>query len=160
MKCSVSTQEIELIVQPMTINNLDAVLSNEMEAYSHPWSKGIFLDCLHSGYHCNVLYTQEKAVGHSVLMTVVDEAHLLNITIAPCFQGQGLGCYLLDSLIEHAKHLNATTMFLEVRESNHTAIALYQRAGFNEVGIRKNYYPLAKGRENAVLMALPLTSGG
>ncbi|MBU2714110.1 ribosomal protein S18-alanine N-acetyltransferase [Zooshikella sp. WH53] len=141
----------------MTIDNLDAVLGNETEAYSHPWTKGIFLDCLQSGYHCNVLYIQQKVVGHSVLMSVADEAHLLNITIAPCFQRQGLGHYLLNILIARAKHLNATMMFLEVRESNYAAITLYQRAGFNEVGIRKDYYPLAKGRENAVLMALPLT---
>ncbi|MGI0117083.1 ribosomal protein S18-alanine N-acetyltransferase [Zooshikella sp. RANM57] len=154
-----SKQEIELVVQPMTMDNLDAVLGNETAAYSHPWTRGIFLDCLQSGYHCNVLYSQEKIIGHSVLMTVVDEAHLLNITIAPCFQGRGLGRYLLDILINHAKHLNATTMFLEVRESNNVAITLYQRVGFNEVGIRKDYYPLMKGRENAVLMALPLTTG-
>jgi ribosomal-protein-alanine N-acetyltransferase len=85
----------------------------------------------------------------------VGEAHILNISVHPEEQGQGIGRKMMENLIEKAKW-EAETMFLEVRPSNPGAIALYQKLGFNEVGLRKGYYPAEHGREDAIMLALEL----
>lgn len=99
------------------------------------------------------LLDEQKLVGFALISQVVDESELLDIAIAPQCQGRGWGELLLDFAIEH---LNSTIrgMFLEVRASNHSAIALYEKRGFAEVGLRRNYYPTAKGSEDAILMVL------
>jgi len=89
-------------------------------------------------------------------MLVLDEAHLLNLSIARTYQKQGLGRLLLEHMIAIARRQNAANMFLEVRPSNISAIALYENIGFNEMAIRRGYYPAHNGREDAVLMGLAL----
>jgi len=74
--------------------------------------------------------------------------------VEPTQQKQGIGKVLLDDVLVNSQQKKASTIFLEVRESNQRAIQLYQVAGFNEIGLRKNYYPTANGKENAVIMAL------
>jgi ribosomal-protein-alanine N-acetyltransferase len=96
----------------------------------------------------------EKIVGFAVVQFVVDEASLLNIAVEPTQQKQGIGRLLLDEVLAQASAKKATTVFLEVRASNQRAIQMYQQAGFNEMGLRKNYYPSANGKEHAVMMAL------
>ena len=93
-------------------------------------------------------------VGFAVVQFVLDEASLLNIAVDPQLQKQGIGRILLDEVIHRAMVKQATTVFLEVRASNRRAITLYQMAGFNEMGLRKNYYPTSHGKEDAVMMAL------
>jgi ribosomal-protein-alanine N-acetyltransferase len=95
-------------------------------------------------------------MGYAIMMMVLDEAHLLNVSIAKKFQGRGLGSSLLDYLIEVARGHGGQTMFLEVRPSNKAAIGLYEKFGFNEFSVRKGYYPAANGREDAILMGLAL----
>jgi len=90
------------------------------------------------------------------MMMVLDEAHLLNLSIAKAYQKQGLGRLLLEHMITIAKKHHAANMFLEVRPSNISAIALYENIGFNEMAIRRGYYPAHNGREDAVLMGLAL----
>ena len=85
----------------------------------------------------------------------VGEAHILNISVAPNEQGQGIGRRMLEHLIELATG-KAETIFLEVRPSNVGAIALYEKMGFNEIGVRKGYYPATNGREDAIMLALEL----
>ena len=94
--------------------------------------------------------------GHSVLSEVAGEAELLNISVDSKYQGMGLGRELLRYMLRKAAELNAQRVFLEVRESNSVAQSLYSSEGFNEVGLRAAYYPAAKGREDAVIMALEL----
>ncbi len=97
-------------------------------------SQRIFLDCLKHGYS-GWLYEQDgKLVGYAMMMFVLDEMHLLNICIRPDGQGKGLGSRLLKTLERIARSANAETCFLEVRQSNFSAIRLYLNAGFNEVG--------------------------
>jgi ribosomal protein S18 acetylase RimI-like enzyme len=79
-----------------------------------------------------------------VVQFVVDEASLLNIAVEPTQQKQGIGRLLLDEVLAQASAKKATTVFLEVRASNQRAIQMYQQAGFNEMGLRKNYYPSAQ----------------
>lgn len=140
----------------MTEDDLDAVMEIEPHIYSHPWSRGNFSDSLKSGYPAWVLLHDAKIIGYALMMMVLDEAHLLNLSIAKLYQKQGLGRLLLEHMIEIAKNQGATDMFLEVRPSNISAIALYENIGFNEMAIRRGYYPAHNGREDAVLMGLAL----
>ncbi|MBA1204615.1 ribosomal protein S18-alanine N-acetyltransferase [Pseudomonas capeferrum] len=141
--------------RPMTEADLDAVLKIEYAAFSHPWTRGIFLDGLKS-YEIWLMFEGEQQVGHGVINVIIDEAHLLNITVKPESQGQGLGLRLLEHLMSRAYALNGRECFLEVRASNQSAYRLYERYGFNEVGRRRDYYPMAGGREDALVMACTL----
>ncbi len=142
--------------RPMNVNDLDAVMAIEPHIYSHPWTRGNFSDSLNSGYSAWVLEKDNEMIGYALLMMVMDEAHLLNLSIAKAYQKRGLGRYLLDHMQQIARNHHALNMFLEVRTSNVSAIALYENVGFNEMAIRRNYYPATSGREDAVLMGLAL----
>lgn len=143
----------EPVFRLMVEEDVEAVLKVEFAAFSHPWTRGIFLDCVKSGYECWMMYLGNQQVGHGVLSAAGDEAHLLNLTVKPESQSNGLGGKLLEHLLERARSRGATTVFLEVRESNHPAIRLYDRCGFNEIGRRRDYYPAVGGREDALVMA-------
>lgn len=142
--------------RPMTPDDLDVIMEIEPLIYSHPWSRGNFSDSLASGYSAWVLLDGAKIIGYALMMMVLDEAHLLNLSIARAYQKQGLGRLLLEHMIFIAKRHDAVNMFLEVRPSNISAIALYENIGFNEMAIRRGYYPAHNGREDAVLMGLAL----
>lgn len=142
--------------RPMVESDLDAIMEIEPHIYSHPWSRGNFSDSLVSGYSAWVLLDGVKIIGYALMMMVLDEAHLLNLSVAKAYQKQGLGRLLLEHMIAIAKKHAAANMFLEVRPSNISAIALYENIGFNEMAIRRGYYPAHNGREDAVLMGLAL----
>lgn len=143
--------------RPMTVADLDAVMAIEARAYSHPWSRGNFVDSLAAGYVAEVLEcTQDGLRAYLVAMEGPDELHLLNLTVHPESQGQGLARTLLNALQAHGRARELRTLWLEVRESNHRARALYRQGGFAEVGRRRGYYPAAVRREDAVVMSLPL----
>jgi len=140
----------------MTVRDLDAVVAVEQRAYSHPWTRGNFTDSLAAGYLAEVWRLDEAMLGYFIAMPGVDELHLLNITVVPEQQGQGHGRAMMAALQAHALHIGAAALWLEVRESNHRARALYRRLGFAEVGLRRGYYPAALHREDAVVMSLVL----
>lgn len=147
----------EVCLELLTLNRIDTVLEVEQRAYSHPWTRGNFTDALASGYQVQLLMGGEQLLGYFVAMPGVDEAHLLNITVAPQFQGQGWARVLLDALALWARGQGAQWLWLEVRVSNVRARHVYERGGFRHVGVRKRYYPAAGGeREDAVVMSLPL----
>lgn len=149
-----------LRLAPMTDAWLDAVCAIEKAAYTHPWSRGNFTDSLVAGYHASVLLQDQALRGYYVLMKGLDEAHLLNITVDPEHQGQGLARLMLDDLTGWSAHQGAQWLWLEVRTSNARARRMYERYGFKEVGVRRNYYPLtAFKREDAVVMSQPLAAG-
>lgn len=143
---------------PMQVAQIDAVMAIEVSAYSFPWSRGNFIDSLAAGYPSHVLLGDDGALlGYFVAMAGVDEMHLLNITVAPAVQGRGHARTLLEALIELARAQPAHELWLEVRESNPKARAMYAHFGFAEVGKRKGYYPAALNRrEDAVVMSLSL----
>ena len=149
----------EARLEPMTVDQVDAVVAIEQQAYSHPWTRGNFIDSLHAGYHCQVLAggEPETLLGYFVAMQGVDEVHLLNITVAPAYQRQGWAPLMLDALAGWARGQRAQWLWLEVRVSNQRAYAVYLRHGFRRVGLRKAYYPAAHGqREDAIVMSLRL----
>ncbi|MBA6421790.1 ribosomal protein S18-alanine N-acetyltransferase [Pseudomonas neustonica] len=145
-----------LIFRRMQESDLDAVLAIEFSAFSHPWTRGIFLDCIKSGHECWLAFDGLQQIGHGVLSAAAGESHLLNITIRPESQGNGFGHGLLEHLMQQAKVRDAEVTFLEVRESNLNAAGLYESFGFNEIGRRRNYYPAVGGREDALVMAYSL----
>ncbi len=143
-------------IRPMREADVTAVAEIEKRSYEFPWSKGIFSDCLRVGYSCWVLDLECEVVGYGVLSAGAGEAHILNICVGRDARGRGWGKHLLDRLVQLARYHRAEQLFLEVRPSNERAIDLYDRNGFRTVGRRPNYYPHAKGREDAVVMSLRL----
>ncbi|MES2013190.1 MAG: ribosomal protein S18-alanine N-acetyltransferase [Pseudomonadota bacterium] len=144
----------ECKLRPMQMADVDVVMSIEPHIYSHPWTRGNFTDSLQSGYSAWVMMHGQQMIGYALMMMVLDEAHLLNLSIAKAYQKQGLGRLLLEHMITISKNHHAANMFLEVRASNVSAIALYENVGFNEMSVRRGYYPAGNGREDAVLMGL------
>ncbi len=136
----------------MTADDLDLVEAIESSVYTHPWTIGNFTDSLEAGYHCWILECAGHVAGYSVVMIAVEEAHLLNLSIAAPLQRQGLGSELLNFVIQMAQEFAARTIYLEVRESNAAGRALYAQHGFAEIGLRKDYYPAGATREDAVTM--------
>ena len=142
--------------RPMQEADLGAVMQIEPTVYSHPWTRGNFNDSLKSRHQAWVLTQQHEIVGYALMMMVLDEAQLLNFSVAKPYQKQGLGRMLLTHMTDRAREFHALNMFLEVRVSNVAAITLYEDIGFVEMSVRRGYYPAAKGREDAVLMGLAL----
>jgi len=143
-------------VRAMTEDDLDQVMVIESASYSNPWTRGNFLDSIKAGYHCQVMEVGGEIVGYGVLMVAVQEAHLLNLSIAEQWRRRGYGRSLLLHFIDIARRLDAVQMFLEVRVSNHAGRALYHSMGFYSVAVRRGYYPARDGREDAILMGLTL----
>ncbi|KAB2314098.1 ribosomal-protein-alanine N-acetyltransferase [Betaproteobacteria bacterium SCN2] len=139
-------------IRTMRDADIPAVLLVEKDSYEFPWSAGNFIDSIHAGYHAWVYEVGGEIIGHAVLTRVLDEAHLLNITIAPGWRRQGLGRVLLGHAMDFARQQLVRTLYLEVRPSNRPAIELYEKTGFEAFALRKGYYPAREGREDALVM--------
>ncbi|OOF80436.1 ribosomal protein S18-alanine N-acetyltransferase [Rodentibacter caecimuris] len=141
--------------QIFTIEECDFERLYEIEQQAHlvPWSFGTLKNNQGERYLNLKLVKDHRIIGFAICQKVLDEATLFNIAIEPAMQEKGLGTFLLKALMERLKAQDVQTLWLEVRESN-PARWLYAKQGFNEVDIRKNYYPMPDGgRENAVVMA-------
>jgi len=143
----------EILYREMHDADLRTILSIEQEAYKFPWTEAIFRDCLRVGYRCRVLERDAAIVAYGIASVAAGESHILNLCVPPSLRRQGLGKQMLNHLIEEVKTLQVDTVLLEVRESNAIAVALYESEGFLEIGRRKNYYPAADGKEDALMMA-------
>ncbi|TCS39219.1 ribosomal-protein-alanine N-acetyltransferase [Paucimonas lemoignei] len=147
-----------LIVETMQAADIEQVMVIENSVYPHPWTRGNFTDSLDSGYEAWVAREPNfQLAGYFLAMPVVDELHLLNISVRADLQGQGLGLMLLDRVTQLARKLGMLSILLEVRPSNQRALAVYERYGFVRIGLRKAYYPAAgHTREDAIVMRLCL----
>ena len=139
-------------LRDMTLADMDEVMRIEQVVHSHPWTRGNFADALQSHNLCKVLEEGIDTLGYAVLMPVVDEVELLNISIAAEHQRKGLGRRLLGELMKISRVLGMQRMLLEVRKSNVAALGLYCNAGFSEIGLRRGYYLADNGREDAIVM--------
>lgn len=147
----------EVRFETLTHDWLDAVMPVELAAYAHPWSRANFYDAITAGYQAQILLADDTVLGYFVAMRGVDEVHLLNITVAPAYQGQGWSHLMLDALALWSRGQKAQWLWLEARVGNHRALQVYTRYGFNRVGMRKDYYPNGPGqREHAIVMSMPL----
>lgn len=139
------------MIRKMQNSDVHAVAQIEHQVQSHPWSMKQFEESVES-YVSTVIEQHGKVVGFCILQPVVDEANLLLMAIDPNLHGQGLGFKLLEASIALLKN-NPIQIFLEVRESNLAAIALYEKSGFHQIDLRRNYYPKNDGgKEHAVIM--------
>ncbi len=139
------------MIRLMQASDLNVVSKIENLVQSHPWSVNQFSESI-SSHLATVIEQDQQVVGFCILQPVVDEANLLLMAIHPSQQGKGLGYQLLDESIALLKN-NPVQIFLEVRESNKAAIALYEKSEFHQIDLRKNYYPKPEGgREHAIIM--------
>lgn len=142
------------IIRAMQQKDIEGVMAIEEVVCDFPWTYSIFSDCMKVGYSCWALEDQEEIVGYGLLSVAANEGHILNLCIKPERQRQGLGRRMMQHLIEQAKKLEAQSVYLEVRVSNHGAFDLYQKLGFSVIGHRKDYYPHIDGREDALVLEL------
>jgi [ribosomal protein S18]-alanine N-acetyltransferase len=148
-----------LPARPLLPTQLDQVLEIEQQIYPYPWTSGNFRDAMLSGYDVwgSLEYEGGPLMGYFVAAPMVDEVHLLNLSIAPSWQGLGHGRALLAQVTERHFLNGMESVLLEVRPSNVAARALYEKFGFIRIGVRRGYYPgLEQGREDALVMRLPL----
>ncbi len=149
-----STEKLKF--RAMAIDDIDKIMKIETDIYPFPWTEGIFNDCIRVGYLCFVSEQHSNIVAYGVLSFAAGESHILNISVALPLQKKGYGKQLLLHMLQHAKIKDANMVLLEVRGSNKNAIGLYQSQGFNEIGIRKGYYPAPNGKEDAIMFAKQL----
>ena len=140
-------------LRTMTASDLKQVITVEKRAYPHPWTIGIFHDCLRVGYNAWVMTLDNNVIGYGIVMLAAGEAHILNLCIDPDYQGKSLGRYLLRHLVEKSHQTDIDMVLLEARRSNAQAQQLYVSEGFHELGVRKAYYPTDNGREDAIILA-------
>ncbi len=138
-------------IGPMTEEDVAAVAALEAENFSRPWSYEAFYKTL-SDENYIVMIAKEKdaLLGYCVLLCTGEEADITNVCTAPEARGKGVATEMLAALMEAGESRGVTEFFLEVREGNTPARSLYTKLGFEEIGIRKNYYE--EPREHAVLM--------
>lgn len=141
---------------PMTAGDLDAVVAVEQVVYPFPWSRGNFADSLAAGHGAWLAHEHGRMTAYAVTMQVLDESHLLNLTVPPEHQRHGRGAAMLTHLLGLAREAGVLRMLLEVRPGNLPGQALYRRYGFVEIGRRRDYYPAHGGREDAIVMACKL----
>ncbi len=151
---TLSSAKHSLLVRQLSVEDCPSVMAIERLAHSHPWSEKIMLQSLakHRGWG---VYDGKILQGFAIVSQVLDEAELLDCVVSPKVQGQGVGSLFVEWLVTEVGS-KAARFYLEVRESNQPAIALYEKCGFVEMGVRTGYYPAAKGREDAILMAMEL----
>lgn len=117
------------------------MLAIETAAHTHPWSKQQFTASLEDrNTSATLILMNDEIVGYVWCLSGVEQADLLNICIKPKCQGIGLGQTLLSYLLEQLGTQGIQQLFLEVRETNHTAIRFYQQMGFTQIDTRKKYY--------------------
>lgn len=153
---SARSSDAVTVIRPMLESDLAAVMGIELRGYPFPWTAGIFADCLRVGYSCWACLGDGGLRGYAVMSYGAAEAHLLNICVAPEWQGSGIGHKLMRHVLRQARRLGARQLFLEVRPSNAPALKLYAELGFEQIGRRKGYYPAADGREDALVLACAL----
>lgn len=143
----------------MRASDLAQVVALEAAAQAFPWRARNFTDSLSDGHHAWVLRHGTACLGFAILMYVIDEAHLLNIAVAPGAQGQGHGARLLQHAMREAAWAGMDKLYLEARASNLRALQIYHSFGFRQIGLRKAYYPAKEGREDALIFCATLESG-
>ena len=158
----------ELSFLPMTVADVDSVLAIESVSHIHPWTKGNFSDSLAAGHWAYCVRPQlsdavkgsylhpEVLWAYCILFPAVDELHLLNITVSPKLRRLGIGVKMMNAIEGVAAQQKIPRIILEVRPSNESALKLYQILGYEQIGLRKNYYPVdtASGlREDALVLA-------
>lgn len=144
------------MISSLTSADLPMAYQIEKRSQVFPWSEETFISSQGKTYFNIKLHTQKEMLGFAITQIVLDEATLFNLSVDPLYQGQGCGSFLMEYLINYLKERKVKHLWLEVRVSNLSAIRLYEKSGFHQISTRRNYYPGNKGKEDALVMALPL----
>lgn len=146
-------------IETCQLSDVHDLMAIEQQCHSFPWSQNNFVTCFSSGYIIRKLLHKRAVIGFYILHTLprIQEGTLMDICVLPSYQGQGIGSILMKDMRERLLSQRIFTVFLEVRATNASAIALYEKYGFISTGVRKDYYPAKSGREDAVLMMQELT---
>ena len=149
----------DLALELMTESDLLEVIEMEQISHQHPWTRGNFLDSIAAGHwaYCvrEVNDPDNTLWAYCILLPAVDDLHLLNITVNPELRRQGIGLRVMHAIHGIAQKMQIPRVLLEVRPSNQSAIALYEKAGYEILATRKGYYPLESPsgqREDALVM--------
>ena len=143
----------EILMSRMTNADIAEVHTLESRSYSFPWSRLIFSDCINSRYECWMVRKSDKVIAYGIMAIATDESHLLNLCVDSDFRRQGYACYMVRFLSDISIVQNVKRMLLEVRASNYKAFNLYRKLGFQQIGLRRNYYPAETDREDARVLA-------
>ena len=139
-------------IREMQYRDVQDIVAIEVSTYSFPWTETIFRDCLLAGYTSVVLEHAGETQGYAIMSLAAAEAHLLNLCVAERLRRRGYGGRLLQHLLGQAQSAGAQRIYLEVRPTNHAALEMYRKAGFVELGIRRNYYRSLASREDATVL--------
>lgn len=141
-----------MILREMLVEDLDAVMEIENELFEMPWTKeGYFTFLTRNDAMFLVVEEKGKILGYCGLLMVLDEGDVTNVAVKKDRQREGIGHFLVESMIRLAEEQGISVIHLEVRAGNETAIRLYERMGFERDGLRKNYY--TDPVEDAILMS-------
>lgn len=140
----------------LQIDDFAEAYTLELAAHAFSWSESVFRHSLQNAYRRFGQWHNGSLMAMAFFQCIEPEVELLNIAVSPAHQGRGIGRALLEATLAQFESQHYQRCFLEVRASNAAAIALYERLGFNQIGLRKNYYPTRQGREDAYLYALEL----
>ncbi|OCQ20751.1 ribosomal-protein-alanine N-acetyltransferase [Pseudoalteromonas luteoviolacea] len=135
-------------------HTMSDIMAVEVASHPHPWSEKTLASCIGGRYFNASLTCDGELIGYYIAERAGPDYTLMNICVHPQKQGQGLATLLMQSLIQRCIEEQAENLFLEVRASNTTAIALYEKMGLTIMGKRKHYYPTIDGKEDAILMGL------
>lgn len=141
-----------IVIEKMAIGDIDSVYEVEVASFPTPWTKEAFYnEITNNPYaHYIVMKDGEKVIGYCGIWNVMGDAQITNIAVLPSYRGQKLGDLLLTKAKEIAKEKGADVLSLEVRVSNYVAQSLYRKHGFQNGGIRKQYY--VDNKEDALVM--------
>lgn len=138
------------------LTDVPAMLAIEANDEYSPWTEQLLIDAVqHQQYHTWVLAQDEQVIGYGICYIPHDECHLMNIAMAPEYRGQGYGRQIVDYMLTAVKPL-ADYVILEVRAENQIAQQLYTAVGFEQIGIRRNYYQQGSGNRDALVYRLDL----
>ena len=143
-------------IQLFVIEDLAEVVKIENRCHLTPWTKKNFIDSHGAKNLFKVLKSENNIIGYYIALFILDECELLNVTVKQELQKKGYGAQILQDLFSECRKENIVNIFLEVRKSNSSAIRLYEKNGFSEIGVRNNYYQNKEGKEDAILMGLAI----
>ncbi|NJD55763.1 MAG: ribosomal-protein-alanine N-acetyltransferase [Nitrospirae bacterium] len=148
----------EVVIDEMLPEDVPEVLAIEQVAFTTPWSGTLFMNEIYKPLSLpKVARAGGRIVGYICANQVLDEGHILNVTVHPEHRGQGMAREMVRHIVGLLEERSCSVIYLEVRVSNEAALRMYERAGFRMITVRKRYY--TSPEEDAVIMALDLPAG-
>ena len=142
--------------------DVDAITAIERSSFSDPWSAASFRSLIADDRVYFLVASDEasRIIGYVVAWFLFDEAEIANLAVDVAVRGRGIGAHLLDTVVREGSRRGTSAMYLEVRDSNVAARALYRSRGFSEIARRRRYY--RRPVEDAVVMRrlLPVDAPG